>query len=229
MKTSSVSLSRSCIEPAALLRLVALLLAWGVLLGCRAAAPLPPRDGSLKQSVASGERAAAEPMSNDYRIMPADVLDIAVYQEEDLKSTLRVSREGTITFPLIGVVSVGGRTPLEAGAAIRERLAKGYINDPQISVTVLQFSKRRFTVLGEVQKPGSYDMPDQQEVTVLQAIGMAGGYTRIANPSKVTLMRRVNGRDDVMALNAKRMASGSVESIVLVQPGDVITVAESRF
>lgn len=229
MKTSSVSPSRSFTESVLALRFAVLLLAWGVLLGCRAAAPLPPRGNPLAQPLAPTERVAAESVSNDYRIMPADVLDIAVYQEEDLKSTLRVSKEGTITFPLVGVVNVGGRTPLEAGAAIREKLSKGYINDPQVSVTVLQFSKRRFTVLGEVQKPGSYDMPDQQEVTVLQAIGMAGGYTRIANPSKVTLMRRANGRDDVMALNAKRMASGSVESIVLVKPGDVITVAESRF
>lgn len=169
------------------------------------------------------------PVSSDYRIMPADVLDVVVYQEDDLKSTLRVSKEGTVTFPLVGVVGVGGRTPLEAGEAIRDQLKKGFLNNPQVSVTVIQFSKRRFTVLGEVQKPGSYDMPDQQEVTVLQAIGMAGGYTRIANPSKVTLMRRNNGRDDVLALNAKRMASGSTESVVMVKPGDVITVAESRF
>jgi protein involved in polysaccharide export with SLBB domain len=227
MKTYSAWPSPFSTSFAALLRGVALTLAWGVLLGCRASTPLPTRSSST--AIVPAEPAGTEAVSNDYRINAADVLDIAVYQEEDLKSTLRVSREGTITFPLIGVVSVGGRTPLEAGAAIREKLAKGYINDPQVSVTVLQFSKRRFTVLGEVQKPGSYDMPDQQEVTVLQAIGMAGGYTRIANPSKVTLMRRTNGRDDVMALNAKRMASGSVESIVLVQPGDVITVAESRF
>jgi polysaccharide export outer membrane protein len=207
-------------------KILSALAIWGLLLGCHAADRSTPARAPV---TADAPAVASAPVGDDYHIMPADVLDITVYQEEDLKSTLRVSREGTITFPLIGVLNVGGRTPLEAGKAIQERLSKGYLNNPQVSVTVTQFSKRRFTVLGEVQKPGSYDMPDQQEVTVLQAIGMAGGYTRIANPSKVTLMRRTNGRDDVLSLNAKRMASGSMESVVMVQPGDVITVAESRF
>ena len=167
--------------------------------------------------------------SIDYKILPADIVEIAVFQEPDLKSTLRVSNEGTIAFPLIGVVPVGGLTPQGAAQAIRDRLAKGFLVNPQVSVTVMEFSKRRFTVLGEVQKPGSYDMPSQQEVTVLQAIGMAGGYTRIANPGKVMLMRNTDGGQKTFALDARRMARGTAESAFLVQPGDVITVAESRF
>jgi protein involved in polysaccharide export with SLBB domain len=168
-------------------------------------------------------------VSRDYQILPADILEISVFQEPDLKATLRVSNEGTITFPLIGVVQIGGLTPHGAAVALRDRLAKGYLVNPQVSVTVMEFSKRRFTVLGEVQKPGSYDMPDQQSVTVLQAIGMAGGYTRIANPSKVTLMRKTGGKPETFDLNARKMASGNAESAFMVQPGDVITVAESRF
>jgi polysaccharide export outer membrane protein len=182
-----------------------------------AAAPTSPRAGS------------APAASRDYRILPADVLEITVFQEDDLKSTLRVTNEGTIAFPLIGVVNVGGLTPQQASQAIRDRLAQGYLVNPQVTVTVMEFSKRRFTVLGEVQKPGSYDLPDQQDITVLQAIGMAGGYTRIANPGKVTLMRRVNGQQKTFELNAKRMASGSAESAFTVVPGDVITVAQSLF
>jgi polysaccharide export outer membrane protein len=168
-------------------------------------------------------------ISDDYRIMPADILDIAVFQETDLKSMLRVSNEGAIAFPLIGVVSVGGMTPQQAAQAIGGKLAQGYLINPQVSVTVMEFAKRRFTVLGEVQKPGSYDMPDQQGVTVLQAIGMAGGYTRIANAGKVTLMRRVDGKQKTFDLNAKKMATGKGEAAFSVLPGDVITVAESRF
>jgi polysaccharide export outer membrane protein len=167
--------------------------------------------------------------SEDYRISPADVLEINVFQENDLKAILRVSNEGTIVFPLIGSVPVGGMTPQEAAHALQARLAQGYLTNPQVSVIVQEFSKRSFTVLGEVQKPGSYDMPDQQEVNVLQAIGIAGGYTRIANPSKVILMRRIDGKQKTFQLNAKRMASGHTESVVKVLPGDVITVSESMF
>lgn len=193
-----------------------------------AASPLHAASLSLLESK---DKEAIKPaqISNDYRIMPADILEITVFQETDLKSTLRVSNEGTIAFPLIGVVPVGGLTPQEAAQAVRGQLARGYLVNPQVSLTVMEFSKRRFTVLGEVQKPGSYDIPDQQSVTVLQAIGMAGGYTRIANPGKVTLMRRVDGQQKTFDLNAKRMASGSGESAFAVLPGDVITIAESRF
>lgn len=195
------------------------------------AALAPLQAASSPSLLDNRDKEAIKPaqVGNDYRIMPADILDVTVFQEADLKSTLRVSNEGTIAFPLIGVVTVGGLSPQEAAQAVRDRLAKGYLVNPQVSVTVMEFSKRRFTVLGEVQKPGSYDMPDQQGVTVLQAIGMAGGYTRIANPGKVTLMRRVEGQQKTFDLNAKRMASGSGESAFAVLPGDVITVAESRF
>jgi polysaccharide export outer membrane protein len=167
--------------------------------------------------------------SEDYRISPADVLEINVFQEQDLKSILRVSTEDTVVFPLIGTVPVGGMTPQEAAHALQARLAQGYLTNPQVSVIVQEFSKHSFTVLGEVQKPGSYDMPDQQEVNVLEAIGIAGGYTRIANPSKVILMRRVDGKQKTFELNANRMASGHTESVVRVLPGDVITVSESLF
>jgi polysaccharide export outer membrane protein len=167
--------------------------------------------------------------NDDYRISPADVLEINVFQETDLKAILRVSNEGTIVFPLIGTVPVGGMTPQEAAHALQARLAQGYLTNPQVSVIVQEFSKRSFTVLGEVQKPGSYDMPDQQEVNVLQAIGIAGGYTRIANPSKVILMRRIDGKQKTFQLNAKRMASGHTESVIKVLPGDVITVSQSMF
>ncbi|MGH7945533.1 MAG: polysaccharide biosynthesis/export family protein [Opitutaceae bacterium] len=194
---------------------------------CVVAAAIPARAAGTRD-VESKDIKPAQ-ISRDYNILPADILEITVFQEPDLKATLRVSNEGTITFPLIGVVPVGGLTPQGAAIALRDRLAKGYLVNPQVTVTVMEFSKRRFTVLGEVQKPGSYDMPDQQSVTVLQAIGMAGGYTRIANPSKVTLMRKFGGTSQTFALNARRMASGDTESTVVVQPGDVITVAESRF
>lgn len=180
-------------------------------------------------SGSASARATETSRGNDYRIFPADTLDITVFQEPDLKSTVRVSNEGTIVFPLVGVVPVGGLTPQAAAEQLRDRLAQGYLVNPQVTLTVREFSKRRFTVLGEVQKPGSYDMPDQQDVTVLQAIGMAGGYTRIANPSKITLMRNSNGQPQKMELNARQMARGNAESALLVQPGDVITVAESRF
>ena len=205
-----------------------------LLAACAHTAAPKPADDTPSLPAAGGaaagdDNAAALAAANDYRISPADMLEIIVFQETDLKSDLRVSNQGTIVFPLIGTVAVGGLTPQEAAQIIKERLSHGYLINPQVSVTVTEFSKRRFTVLGEVQKPGSYEMPDQQDVTVLQAIGIAGGYTRIANPSRVVLMRRADGTEQIFHLNAAQMANGNAESAFKVQPGDVITVAQSAF
>lgn len=167
----------------------------------------------------------------NYKILPSDILSISVFQEDDLKSLVRVASDGTITFPLVGQIDVKGMSPLEASQAIARKLAQGYLIDPQVTVTVMEFSKHSFTVLGQVQKPGSYDIPDQAEVTLLQAIGIAGGYTRIADPRKVTLMRKAPGSssEQVFTFNAKRLAAGKGDVTFAVRPGDVITVAESLF
>ncbi|HVW22528.1 MAG TPA: polysaccharide biosynthesis/export family protein [Opitutaceae bacterium] len=168
-------------------------------------------------------------VDSNYKILPSDILSITVFQEEDLKSLLRVSSEGDITFPLIGTVPVKGLSPREAADAIAHRLSQGYLIDPQVSVTVMEFSKHSFTVLGQVQKPGAYDIPDEQQVTLLQAIGIAGGYTRIADSRKVTLMRKIGSEEKVYNFNARKMASGKGDTTFAVMPGDVITVAESLF
>lgn len=196
--------------------------------GYRPAFPAAPANSAAGGADAGGGLRPAI-VDADYRIVPTDILEVSVFQEPDLKSTLRVSPEGTIDFPLIGQVNVGSLTPGEAARRIAGSLEKGYLVHPQVTVTVMEFSKRRFTVLGEVQRPGSYDIPDQTDLTVLQALGMAGGYTRVANPKKVVLMRDVDGRQVVYRLDARRMADGSADAAFQVQPGDVITVAESAF
>jgi len=172
--------------------------------------------------------AAEEESSSSYALAPNDLLEIKVFQEDDLACRLRVSPKGTIVFPLIGVVAVGGLSPQAASEAIRTRLAKDYLVNPQVSVTVFEYGKRRFAVLGEVQKAGTYDMPEREKITLLDAIAMAGGYTRIADPGKVTLKRKENGKETIVRLNAKKMARNELASFE-IQPGDVITVGESLF
>ncbi|HEV7406338.1 MAG TPA: polysaccharide biosynthesis/export family protein [Chthoniobacteraceae bacterium] len=164
-----------------------------------------------------------------YSLAPNDMVDIRVFQEDDLSSKLRISPKGTINFPLIGVVTIGGLTPQEAANLIRRALDKDYLVNPQVSVTVLEYGKRRFTVLGQVGKPGSYDMPEREGVTLLDAIAMAGGYTRIADASKITVRRKGDGKENILKLNAKSMAKDERVSTFQVQPGDIITVAESIF
>ena len=168
--------------------------------------------------------------SDDHLLMPGDLIQVKVFQEPDMDSSLRVAKDGMVVVPLIDRVKVGGLTPQAAASVIRDLLNKDYLVNPQVSLLVMEYSRRSFTVLGEVQKPGSYDMPDRASVSLLEAIGISGGYTRVANPSNVTVKRKVNNQETIIHLDAKKMAAGGGSTTSFeVQPDDVITVAESIF
>lgn len=166
----------------------------------------------------------------NYKLSANDLLDFRVFQEPELDGVIRVSGDGTAIFPLIGAVPVAGRTVAAATEEIKARYRDGYLVYPQVNLTVRTYAQKLFTVLGQVQKPGSYDMKGSDEITLLQAIGMAGGYTKIANPGRVTVKRQQEGGGErVIKLDAKRMARGDDSASFYVKPGDIITVAESLF
>jgi polysaccharide export outer membrane protein len=165
----------------------------------------------------------------NYRLSANDLLDFRVFQEPELDGVIRVSGDGTAIFPLVGAVNVVGKTVTAATEEIKARYRDGYLVYPQVSLTVRTYAQKLFTVLGQVQKPGSYDMKGSDEITLLQAIGMAGGYTKIANPGRVTVKRQQEGGERVIKLDAKRMARGDDSASFYIKPGDVITVAESLF
>jgi protein involved in polysaccharide export with SLBB domain len=167
---------------------------------------------------------------NNYKISPNDVLDFKVFQEEDLDAHVRVAGDGTAIFPLIGSANLAGKTVAEATALLRQRYLAGYLVNPQISLIIQTYAKRSFTVLGQVQRPGSYELVGDQSVNLLEAIGMAGGYTRIADPGRITIRRRDNGQDQQFRVNAKRPDKDGIgPATFTVKPGDIISVGESIF
>lgn len=176
--------------------------------------------------------AQSSPEKNqDYRIAANDMLDFRVFQEPDLDAVIRVSGEGVGNFALIGPVQIGGKTIAEAMEIIKARYRGGYLKNPQVSLMIRGYAKKVFTILGQIQRPGSYDMQGTNTITLLQAIGMAGGYTRIADAANVTIKRTEGSNDEgkVLKVNAKRMARGEDTATFHIQPGDVITVGESLF
>jgi len=179
---------------------------------------------SLAQSQNSA--APSSPPASNYRLSANDLVHVKVFQEEELDATVRIAKDGTIQFPLIGSARIGGRTVQEAAQTLEAALRE-YLVRPQVSLRVTEYSKRRFTVLGQVAKPGAYDMPEDQAMNLLEAIGVAGGYTRIANPAKVILKRKVNGQETIYKLNAKTMAIDGENQRFDVLPGDTIMVGES--
>lgn len=186
----------------------------------------PPSDVRPRAPAASTVPRSAP---GNYRIEPNDVLDIRVFREPDLTTTARVANDGTIMVPLAGQVRVGGMSISQAAREIQARLAAGYLPNPQVTVNITQFHHRRFTILGQVNRSGTYEFPDEGSLGLLQAIGLAGGYTSIADPSKVIIRRTVHGRTTSFRVNAKKIAAGKIEADIQVLPEDVITVSEAIF
>jgi len=174
---------------------------------------------------------SAEPAgpTDNYRLAPDDLIQVKVFREDDMDATVRISKDGTVVLPLLGLVRLRGKTANEASATLRDLFDRDYIVHPQVTVTVMEFTRQTFTILGQVQKPGSYKIPSQGTFTLLQAVGHGGGYTRIANPANVTVKRQSGGLETLIKVNAKTMARESDAQPFLVRPGDVITVGESIF
>src|SRR4051794_23884007 len=155
-----------------------------------------------------------------------ELIEIKVFQEPDLDTTVRIPEDGRIVFPLIGEVSLSGKTVQEATRIIRDRLQARFLVNPQVSMTVTETARRLFTVLGQVQHPGTYRFPERQSLDLLQVIGIAGGYTRLADPSKIRIKRQADGK--VIRIDGNRLAKGGVETIT-INAGDLITVEERLF
>ncbi len=157
-----------------------------------------------------------------------DTVEIRVFREDDLTTAGQLSADGTITMPLIGAVKMAGLTTDQAAAAIKAKLKDGYLVNPQVSVSIEARVRRTVTVLGQAQNPGVFELPADRKLTVVEAIGMAGGATRIANTKKITLKRNGEGKPRVFLLNLKDITTGKTADIPL-RDGDVLTIPESLF
>ena len=135
-----------------------------------------------------------------------------------------------MSLPLLGSVRLSGLTLTQAASRLTELYARDYLVSPKVNVMLVGYAKRRFTVLGQVNRPGSYEMPEGSPggIDLLEAIAMAGGYTRIAAPERVSVRRQSAGGDQVLKVDAKRLTRRAGENF-RVLPGDTITVAESIF
>ena len=174
--------------------------------------------------------APATAQANKVHLLASDdLIEIKVYQQPDLETRARIAPDGSVTMPLLGAIKVGGKSVEEARAMIHGLLAKDYLVKPQVSVTVVEYAKRLFTILGEVVRPGTYEIPTGDPFSLLQAIALAGGYTRIGSPGKVTVQRMENGQRKVYNLNAGSMAKDERSKPFEVLPGDNITVGEKFF
>jgi polysaccharide export outer membrane protein len=166
-----------------------------------------------------------------YILSPNDQVAVEVFGEDDLRANGRLNGEGNLSVPLLGSVHLAGLTLTQAASKLTGLYARDYLVNPKVNVMLVSYAKRRFSVLGQVNRPGSYEMPDGSPggIDLLEAIAMAGGYTRIAAPERVSVRRQTAaGRDQIFKVNAKRFTRGSGGSF-RVEPGDTVTVGERIF
>lgn len=116
----------------------------------------------------------------DYKIGPDDLIEISVFEEEKLNKTVRVSSQGNISLPLIGVLRVKGLSASELEKEVRDLLAEKYFNDPHVSVFIKEYRNQRISMMGAVLKPGVYDVTGQK--TVLDLLSLSGGLRDDAGP-----------------------------------------------
>jgi polysaccharide export outer membrane protein len=158
----------------------------------------------------------------NYSIAPEDVLTIDVWKEPEISRTVPVRRDGKISLPLLNDLQAAGLTPTQLGAEIVEKL-KATIVHPQVTVIVAQMSSLRIYILGQVTRGGAY--PLVPDMTVMQALSIAGGFTAYANVKKIYVMRRENGADRIFAVNYKEVISGrKTEQNIHLRAGDTIVV-----
>jgi polysaccharide export outer membrane protein len=157
---------------------------------------------------------------------PGDVFEVRVFQEPELSGIFQVGPQGDIIFPLCKRVVVAGLTANGAAEKLRACLSDGFMRDPQVSVLVKEYNSKKVFVFGEVQKPGTFAYEDG--MSIVQALTLAGGFTRTAAQNSTSVTRLVNGQEVKMKVNVQDIALGKAPNVTL-EPGDIVYVPESMF
>ena len=189
-----------------------------------AADPATKASANRAASPGGAERAPVSgPAQPEYVIGPEDLLAINVWQEPQVSRAVPVRPDGKISLPLAGELQASGLTPLKLRARITEAL-KPYLANPEVTVIVEKVSPPKFNILGEVQRPGSYDMA--KGINVLDAIALAGGFREFAKVKEIYVLRRgANGSPARLPFNYKEVAKGkNFSQNVEIEPGDTIVV-----
>lgn len=162
---------------------------------------------------------------DEYRVGPSDLIEISVFQVPELSKTVRVGARGNLTLPLIGEIQAGGLTAQQLEALIASKLRENYLQDPQVSVFIKEYISQRVTVEGAVNKPGVF--PISGKTTLLQAIAMAGGLDKLADPNDIKLFRdRKDGTRETIPYDLELIREGESPDPVL-STSDVVVVGKS--
>lgn len=195
------------------MRLLLLLATLG-LLGCPATAPPGYQDIKIDASA----------LVNATAVGPGDVFEVRVHEHPDLTGLFRVSPEGDIDFPLIGRTSVKALSPSQIATVIQERLQDGFLRHPYVAVYIKEFNSKKVFVLGQVQKPGTFTFEDN--MNIVQAIALAGGFTSLAEKNYAIVKRVDDGVEKQIPVPVEKIITDKDAKNFLLKPGDIVFVPE---
>ena len=155
-----------------------------------------------------------------------DVFTVQVYGEKELSGKFRVSASGTIEYPLVGTVRVAGMSPPDVAKILRKKLSEGFLRDPFVSVFVKEYQSKKISVFGQVKRPGTF--PFVENMSIVEAITLAGGLTPIASKNKITVTRTEKGKKRRYTVPVEKIGEGRAANYLL-RPGDVVFVPERLF
>jgi polysaccharide export outer membrane protein len=180
------------------------------------AAPAPP-------ATADKARPTQAALPDDYRLQSGDKLRIEVYKDAQLSQSVQIRPDGKITLPLVGDIAAMGLTPID----LRERVTtalKDYVNNPVVTVIVVEGTTPTAYVVGEVNHPGPVTL--QGTITVLQALSMAGGLKDFADAKNIRILRKGAAGSQTLSFNYKDAIKGSGAASMTLQPGDTVVVPD---
>ena len=184
--------------------------------------PSPPADN---QSGAFLTTPQFNAYGDKYIINPGDLLEISVLGENDLSKSVRVGEDGRFSYPLLGKIK-GAGLPADQLEMTLVFLLKDYLVKPQVTVFIKEYA--RISILGEVKRPGSYEIKGR--LTVTQAIALAGGFTKLAYRNGTKVIRAKNGENRFIQVKVRDIIEHGDKSLdIILQPNDLITVPESFF
>ncbi len=189
--------------------------------------PEAVENGTAKEEISPFFRNRGIEDPDEYVIRPGDTVELKIFDEAALDIKQVIDEAGRVDLQLVGRLRIGGMPLKSAQELIRKKYDEEFLIDPVVNLTVLEKAKRRFVILGQIRNPGYYEVPRSLKLDVLQAIALAGGYTRIAGT--VTLKRTTKNGEEKKKYSIRKLKRMPLGELPKVYEEDTIIVSESFF
>lgn len=165
-----------------------------------------------------------------YKLQPLDIISITVHQQPDLSTKTRVAADGSISFPLIGKMAAAGLTVQQLEGKIKELLEKDYLVKAEVLVFIEEYRARQVSVTGEVNNAGKFNIPIERDITLLEAVAMAGGFTKDADINRTKVIREEGGEKKAITIRVKDITDkDEKDNNITLKPDDIIVVPKRFF